>query len=108
MPVTLFHQSFQAGQTWKVNRGQLCYGGDWGKTFVGPPATAASRAALARAHYPNVVYHCMGATVQVTRTCWKSLDGGATWLGTAVLEEALALRAAGITSWSPPDPRSRR
>jgi hypothetical protein len=62
--------------TWNVRPDQLCNGGDWGKTFVGPAATAAGRARLAASGYPNVVYHCSGATFDVTRYCWRSYDGG--------------------------------
>jgi hypothetical protein len=71
------------GGTWHTENGRFCDGGDWGKTFLGPPATAEQARALTDAGYPNAVYHCMGATVQVTRQCWRSLDGGETWQRTA-------------------------
>jgi hypothetical protein len=71
------------GASWHVERGRFCDGGDWGKTFLGPPANAAQAQALKAAGYPNAVYHCMGATVQVTRQCWRSLDGGKSWQRTA-------------------------
>ena len=64
------------GATWTTVTGQMCDGGDWGKTFIGRPTQASSVAALAAAGYPNVVYHCSGGTFQNERHCWKSLDGG--------------------------------
>jgi hypothetical protein len=72
------------GATWTTTGGQLCDGGDWGKTFVGPAAKDATRAALAASGYPNVVYHCSGGSVDVTRYCWRSTDGGRTFTRTAM------------------------
>jgi hypothetical protein len=70
------------GDTWHLSKGQTCQGGDWGKTFIGKPATAESRAELAKNNYPNIIWHCSGATIQMTRFCWKSLDGGKTFTQT--------------------------
>jgi hypothetical protein len=82
-PHTVFSDAFSYsddhGRTWKTSKDQLCNGGDWGKTFLGPAATPADRATLARRGLRNVIYHCMGATIEVTRTCWRSLDDGVTF-----------------------------
>ena len=74
-----FAWSDDDGASWKIRPDQLCNGGDWGKTFVGPAATDAGRARLAESGYPNVVYHCSGATGDLTRYCWRSYDGGDTF-----------------------------
>ena len=58
---------------------------DWGKVFTGPPASEASRAALAKNGYPNVVYFtATGPTLIVgfNQLTYKSLDGGKTFTRT--------------------------
>jgi hypothetical protein len=99
------------GARWRVHRGKFCDGGDWGKTFLGPPATSAHRQALRDAGYPNAVYHCMGATVQVTRQCWRSLDGGDTWQRTANPVSEYPTLGLGVTPapyTGPPDADATR
>ena len=57
---------------------------DWEKLFVGPPPPASSGAAQPT-RYPNIVYVCANAPVEVIgpgRACYKSLDGGATFTPT--------------------------
>jgi hypothetical protein len=75
--------SDDGGEQWHVVRGQFKDGGDWGKTFIGPAATLASRSQLQRNGYPNIVYHMAGATFSETAYFWKSLDGGKTFQRTA-------------------------
>ncbi len=64
------------GESWHILRGQFKDGGDWGKTFLGPPAIDASKNKLSSNNYPNIIYHLAGATFSLTQYCWKSLDGG--------------------------------
>jgi hypothetical protein len=57
---------------------------DWEKIFLGPPPLPATGAAQP-ARYPNVVYVCANGPQEVIgpgRTCYKSLDGGATFTAT--------------------------
>jgi hypothetical protein len=75
--------SDDSGASWTVVRGQFRDAGDWGKTFLGPPARAATRERLARSGYPNVIYHSAGATFSCTSYCFRSFDGGATFERTA-------------------------
>ena len=56
-------------------------------TLVARAGSAATMAVVKADGYGHGMLPCARA----------ALDGGATWLGVAVLEEALALRAAGIT-----------
>ncbi|MCW2970867.1 MAG: hypothetical protein JWO23_1994 [Solirubrobacterales bacterium] len=54
---------------------------DWEKLFLGP-APPASTGAAQPSGYPNVIYLCANAPLEVIgvgRACYKSLDGGATF-----------------------------
>ncbi|HMJ12644.1 MAG TPA: sialidase family protein [Polyangiaceae bacterium] len=62
-----------------------CDSKDFGKIITGPPVTEASKAALARNGYPNMVYFCAeGPTLIIgpNRMCYRSLDGGRTFART--------------------------
>lgn len=71
------------GDSWTVVRGAFPHGGDWGKTFTGPPATDRGRARLEASGRDAVVYHCAGATYSCVDYCWRSFDGGKSWELTA-------------------------
>jgi hypothetical protein len=63
-----------------------CGSQDWGKVMSGPAATAASKAALKTAGFPDVVYFCAGGPVVILgpdRWCYRSVDGGKTFTRTA-------------------------
>jgi len=86
------------GETWtyrSVGMGSW----DWGKVFTGPPATDASRAALAQHGYPNLVYFtATGPTLIVgpNQLTYKSTDGGRTFVkmsDTFPAKQAARLRA---------------
>jgi hypothetical protein len=81
------------GATWSTHTSVFCEGFDWGKTFIGKPATQSSRTTLAKNSYPNIVYFCSGATFESERFCYKSLNGGATFARTG--------RSA-FTTWADP------
>jgi hypothetical protein len=73
------------GKSWESHT-VGCDSQDYGKIITGPAATAASRAALAKNGYPSVVYFCAtGPTILIgpNRFCYRSLDGGKTFVRTA-------------------------
>ncbi len=67
------------GESWTAVRGAFPHGGDWGKTFCGPPSTERARRQLERHGRELVMYHCAGATYSCVDYCWRSFDGGDTW-----------------------------
>src|SRR3954469_4400006 len=69
------------GQTWATADYQHEFTGDWEKLFVGPPRPA-STGAPQPSGYPDVVYMCGNAPLEVSgpgRACYRSLDGGASF-----------------------------
>jgi len=59
-----------------------CGSWDWGKLWSGPPATDASREALAKNGFPSVVYFSATGPVLIhgpNQLHFKSLDGGLSW-----------------------------
>jgi hypothetical protein len=74
------------GDSWvKMPKGVGCGSWDWGKIITGPAATAASKAALQKSGYPNLVYFCAGGEVYALGThhyCYRSTDGGLTFTRT--------------------------
>jgi hypothetical protein len=69
------------GQTWTTADYQHENTGDWEKIFVGPPRPASTGAPQPKG-YPDVVYMCANAPLEVSgpgRDCYRSLDGGATF-----------------------------
>jgi hypothetical protein len=86
------------GETWTYSRvGMGSW--DWGKVFTGPPATAASRAALAQSGHSNLVYFAATGPTLITgpnQLTYKSIDGGATFVrvsDTFPAKQAARLRA---------------
>jgi hypothetical protein len=70
-----------AGRTWATADYQYEATADWEKLFLGPPPPASTGAAQPSG-YPNVVYVCANAPLEVIgigRACYKSLDGGASF-----------------------------
>jgi hypothetical protein len=70
-----------AGRSWSTADYQYENTADWEKLFLGP-APPASTGAAQPSGYPNVVYVCANAPLEVIgvgRACYKSLDGGATF-----------------------------
>jgi hypothetical protein len=70
-----------SGGTWTTADYQYENTADWEKLFLGPPPPASSGAAQPSG-YPNVVYVCANAPIEVIgvgRACYKSLDGGTTF-----------------------------
>lgn len=66
------------GRTWTTADEQQAFTADWEKLFVGPAPPPTSGAAQP-VGYPDVVYVCANAPLEVTgpgRDCYKSLDGG--------------------------------
>jgi hypothetical protein len=62
-----------------------CDSFDWGKMITGPAVTEASKQALAANGYPNVVYYCATGPALIVgpnRMCYRSVDGGATFVRT--------------------------
>lgn len=74
------------GESWvEMPAGVGCGSWDWGKIITGPAATAASKAALEKNGYPNLVYFCAGGAVYALGThhyCYRSTDGGLTFTRT--------------------------
>jgi hypothetical protein len=69
------------GRTWTTADYRQELTADWEKIFVGPPPPR-STGADQPAGYPNVVYLCANAPVEVSgpgRACYRSLDGGSTF-----------------------------
>ncbi len=69
------------GRTWTTADYQQVSTADWEKVFVGPPSAAGSGAPQPTS-YPNIVYLCANAPVEVGgpgRACYRSLDGGVTF-----------------------------
>jgi hypothetical protein len=75
------YSSTDSGQTWKTADYHDVNTADWEKLFVGPPRPA-STGAPQPTGYPDVVYVCANAPLEVTgpgRACYRSLDGGVTF-----------------------------
>jgi hypothetical protein len=75
------YSSADEGRTWTTADYQHENTADWEKLFAGPPPPPSTGAAQPT-RYPNVVYVCANAPVEVIgpgRACYKSLDGGATF-----------------------------
>jgi hypothetical protein len=73
------------GTTW-TNQPVGCGSKDWGKVVTGPPATAASKSALAASGFPNVVYYSATGPdlfLGPDHMLFRSLDGGKTFTRTA-------------------------
>lgn len=69
------------GRTWTTADSRHELSADWEKLFLGPPPPASSDAAQP-VGYPDVVYLCANAPLEVSgpgRACYRSLDGGATF-----------------------------
>jgi hypothetical protein len=72
------------GRSWSTADYQHENTADWEKIFVGPPPSPNTGAAQP-VGYPNVVYVCANAPLEVIgpgRVCYKSLDGGVTFIST--------------------------
>ncbi|HEV3234544.1 MAG TPA: sialidase family protein [Candidatus Dormibacteraeota bacterium] len=81
------YRSSDSAQTWATADYQNEPMGDWEKIFLGPPRPA-STGAPQPTGYPNVIYVCANSPTQVTgpgRRCYRSLDGGATFISTGFL-----------------------
>jgi hypothetical protein len=68
------------GRTWKSQPLYACPGADYEKMAGGPPPAGGAKPT----GYPSVLYGCTNGpapwfVVGPARTCYKSLDGGATW-----------------------------
>lgn len=75
------YSSSDDGRSWSTADYTAALTGDWEKVFVGPPAPKASGAPQPKG-YPDVVYLCANAPVEVTgpgRLCYRSLNGGRTF-----------------------------
>jgi hypothetical protein len=75
------YSSSNNGRTWRTADYSTAATGDWEKVFVGPPRPASSGAPQPKG-YPDVVYLCANAPVEVAgpgRLCYRSLDGGLTF-----------------------------
>jgi hypothetical protein len=75
------YSSADSGRTWRTADYRDQNTADWEKLFVGPPPPA-STGAPQPSGYPDVVYVCANAPLEVIgpgRACYKSLDGGATF-----------------------------
>jgi hypothetical protein len=69
------------GRSWTTADYQYENTADWEKLFLGP-APPASTGAAQPSGYPNVVYVCANAPLEVIgigRSCYRSLDGGRTF-----------------------------
>jgi hypothetical protein len=78
------YSSRDEGATWTTADYHEQLTADWEKLFVGP-APPRSTGAPQPVGYPNVVYVCANAPVEVMgpgRVCYKSLDGGVTFTST--------------------------
>ena len=59
-----------------------CPAFDFPRPFTGPPTTSASKKVITAARaknpkaYPNIFYLCKSSHLMPDRQCWKSLDGG--------------------------------
>lgn len=75
------YRSSDSGRTWDTADYSLQDTADWEKLFVGPPRPRAGGAPQPSG-YPDVVYVCANAPLEVTgpgRGCYRSLDGGRTF-----------------------------
>jgi hypothetical protein len=75
------YSSADSGLTWRTADYRYENTADWEKLFVGPPPPASTGAAQPTG-YPDVVYVCANAPLEISgpgRACYKSLDGGATF-----------------------------
>jgi hypothetical protein len=75
------YRSDDAGRRWLTADYSHENTADWEKLFVGP-APPPSTGAAQPSGYPDVIYVCANAPLEVTgpgRTCYRSLDGGATF-----------------------------
>lgn len=74
------------GVNWTTVEGGVgCNSWDWGKIVTGPAALPASKQALEKNGYPNVVYFCAGGptyAIGPNHFCYRSLDGGKTFTRT--------------------------
>ena len=80
------YSSDSSGQSWRTADYSTENTADWEKLFVGPPSREAG--APRPAHYRDVVYMCANAPTEVLgpgRACFRSLDGGATFVSTGYL-----------------------
>ena len=69
------------GRSWTTADYQHEFTADWEKIFVGPPPPPGT-GAVQPSRYPDVVYLCGNAPVEVSgpgRACYRSLDGGVTF-----------------------------
>jgi hypothetical protein len=69
------------GHSWTTADYQYENTADWEKLFLGPPPPPSSGAPQP-SRYPNVLYVCANAPLEVIgpgRVCYKSLDGGVTF-----------------------------
>lgn len=76
------YASDDEGRSWRTADYSTALTGDWEQVMVGPPPPAASGAAQP-AGYPDLVYLCANSPVEGTgpgRLCYKSLDGGASFV----------------------------
>jgi hypothetical protein len=67
------------GATWVNNPDQPLWGCpafDFPRPFTGPPRAGEKL----RSRYPQVLYICKSAHIMPDRQCWKSLDGGVTFV----------------------------
>jgi hypothetical protein len=80
------YSSADAGRTWRTADYRDENTADWEKLFAGPPPQARTGAPQPSG-YPDIVYLCANAPVEVSgpgRACYKSLDGGATFTSTGL------------------------
>jgi hypothetical protein len=84
------------GQTWTTADYQHAFTADWEKVFVGPPTPSGSGAPRPMS-YPDIVYLCANAPVEVGgpgRACYRSLDGGVTFAFTGYVYPSPSAPAA--------------
>lgn len=77
------NMSADDGKTWEAVTRFACPGGDYEKIGGGPPPAGGAEPT----GYPNVLYACVNGyaptfVVGPSRVCYKSLDGGTSWLTT--------------------------
>jgi hypothetical protein len=80
------YSSQDSGRSWRTADYSSEDTADWEKLFVGPPRPPGTAPQPSR--YPDVVYMCANAPLEVSgpgRGCYRSLDGGATFMSIGYL-----------------------
>lgn len=86
------YRSADSGRTWLTADYRTEDTADWEKLFVGPPRPRRTGSPQPTG-YPDVVYLCANAPAEVTgpgRSCYRSLDGGATFASLGYLTPSAA------------------